>query len=121
MAEEALKSQILAKVKSGDYRPQGPRSLAQEMDLAGEQEYSAFRSALRDLMHAGRVILGQRGVVLPPGEKTKSDEFVGTYRHNKRGFGFVVPTDSTSHEDLYVPEGNNAGAMTGDVVRAKIM
>jgi ribonuclease R len=34
----------------------------------------------------------------------------------------VIPTDPESHEDLYVPEeGNPLGAMTGDVVRAKIL
>src|SRR4030081_2332269 len=37
------------------------------------------------------------------------------------GFGFVVPTDPTSREDLFIPEGENGGALTGDIVRAKIV
>ena len=48
------------------------------------------------------------------------DEFVGSYRHNKRGFGFVIPSDPSDHEDLYIPEGENGGAINGDIVRAKI-
>ena len=71
-------------------------------------------------MHAGRVVLGAGGAVMLPGQSTAGDVFVGTYRQNKRGFGFVVPTDPTSREDLFIPEGENAGAITGDIVRAKI-
>src|SRR5437773_10371367 len=75
-------------------------------------------------MHAGRVVLGSRGAVMVPNQAQKTgparDEFVGTYRHNKRGFGFVVHTDPATREDLYIPPGENGGAIDGDVVRAKI-
>src|SRR5207253_8094017 len=84
--------------------------------------YPAFREALRDLMHQGRVILGGKGAVVLPAQKSGAarDEFVGTYRHNKRGFGFVIPTDAGTREDLYIPQGENGGAINGDIVRAKI-
>src|SRR5688572_14336352 len=118
---EHLQSKILSHLKSDQYRPQRPRGLARELNLHEENDYHAFRDALRELMHEGRVVLGARGAVLLPGQSQSRDEFVGTYRHNRRGFGFVVPTDPGSHEDLYIPEGNNGGAITGDVVRAKIM
>lgn len=85
-----------------------------------ETHYHHFRDALRELMREGRVMLGARGAVLLPGGGQQRDDFVGTYRQNKRGFGFVVPSDPQSHEDLFIPEGNNNGAITGDVVRAKI-
>src|SRR5207247_3038911 len=92
--------------------------------LNQEGRSPSFREALRDLMHAGRVVLGSRGAVILPAQAEKSgparDEFVGTYRHNKRGFGFVVPTDPGTREDLYIPPGENGGAINGDVVRAKI-
>ena len=55
-----------------------------------------------------------------PSTTLRPEGIVGTYRHNKRGFGFVVPTDPDGHEDLFIAEGDNAGAITGDVVRAKI-
>ncbi|HSU69061.1 MAG TPA: RNB domain-containing ribonuclease, partial [Tepidisphaeraceae bacterium] len=117
---EPLENRILTHVKSNQYRPQKPRGLAQELDLAGDELYPTFRDALRDLMHQGRVVLGAGGTVMIPGLQHPRDEFTGTYRHNRRGFGFVVPTDPDTHEDLYVPEGQNGGAITGDVVRAKI-
>ena len=119
MADQ-LQHRILSHVKSEQYRPQRPRRLAKEMNLADEEQYHAFRNALRELMHQGRVVLGAHGAIMVPGQGTPRDEFVGTYRHNRRGFGFVVPTDPTSHEDLYIPGGENSGAITGDIVRAKI-
>lgn len=115
-----LQERIIAHLNSAGYQPQRPRKLARQLDVAGEEDYHAFRDALRDLMHEGRVILGARGAVVLPSQRTSRDEFTGTYRHNRRGFGFVIPTDPGSHEDLYIPQGDNNGAITGDIVRAKI-
>ncbi|HEX8523382.1 MAG TPA: ribonuclease R [Tepidisphaeraceae bacterium] len=120
MAEERIKQQILSTVKSEEYSPKRPRKLARELNMASEEQYPTFREALRELMHQGRVILGARGAVITPTQKIGRDEFLGTYRHNRRGFGFVVPNDPSSREDLFIPPGENMGAMTGDVVRAKI-
>jgi ribonuclease R len=117
---EALHSQILSHLKSERYRPLKPRRLAKELDLAAEEKYSSFREALRELMHSGRVVWGAGGSVMLPSQTLQPEGIVGTYRHNKRGFGFVVPTDPDGHEDLFIPEGDNGGAMTGDSVRAKI-
>jgi exoribonuclease R len=117
---EQIKIQILSRIKSEQYRPQKPRRLAKELQLHTDESYGAFRDALRELMHEGRVVVGQGGVVVMPTERTSRDEFTGTYRHNKRGFGFVVPLDPSAHEDLFIPPGENNAAITGDVVRAKI-
>ena len=119
MSEE-LQSKILSHVKSKAYRPQPPEEIAEDLNASGGETYNAFRSALRDLMHAGRVVLGARGAVIVPTQQSRPDEIVGTYRHNKRGFGFVVPTDPAGHEDLFIPPGDHNGAITGDIVRAKI-
>lgn len=115
-----IQDRIIERLKSSDYRPQKPRRLAHEMNLIGDAEYHGFRDALRDLMHEGRVVLGARGAVVLPSQRTSHNEITGTYRHNKRGFGFVVPTDPTSKEDLFIPPGENNGAMSGDIVRARI-
>jgi ribonuclease R len=116
-----IHDKIIEHVKSADYQPTKPRQIARELELHHDEQYPAFREALRDLMHAGRVVLGQKGNVMLPGSRSsKPNEFVGSYRHNKRGFGFVIPQDPTSHEDLFIPEGHNLGAITGDVVRAQI-
>ncbi len=120
MAEQ-LENRIIEHLKSEQYRPLRARGLARELNVDGEEQYHAFRDALKELMHGGHVVLGARGAVVLPAQHHSRDEFVGSYRHNKRGFGFVVPTDPGSREDLYIPEGQNSGAITGDIVRAKIM
>ncbi len=71
-------------------------------------------------MHAGRVVFGAGGASCFRRRTSFAEGIVGTYRQNQRGFGFVVPTDPDGHEDLFIPEGENGGAITGDVVRAKI-
>src|SRR5215203_1676477 len=120
MSEDQIKNRIINHLKSDRYRPQKPRGLAKELNLQHDEHYPTFRNALRELMHQGRVVLGAKGSVTLPSQKSGRDEFVGTYRHNKRGFGFVVPNDPSDHEDLYIPEGENNGAINGDLVRAKI-
>jgi ribonuclease R len=120
MSEDQIKNIILSHVKSERYQPKKPRRLAKELEIAGDENYPSFRHALRELMHEGRIVLGQGGAVVVPSERTSRDEFTGTYRHNRRGFGFVIPLDPGAREDLYIPQGENNGAMTGDVVRAKI-
>jgi ribonuclease R len=117
---ESLDKRILSHLQSERYRPQPARGLAKELELAGDEHYPSFRTALRELMDEGRVVLGAGGTLMLPTQQQARNEFTGTYRHNRRGFGFVVPTDVGSHEDLYIPEGQNGGAITGDIVRAKI-
>jgi ribonuclease R len=46
---------------------------------------------------------------------------IGTFRANRKGFGFVMPLEPTSHDDLFVPEGAAGGAMTGDTVTARVV
>jgi ribonuclease R len=119
MSEQNFRSRILEHLKSGRYQPQKPKRLARTIQVVHD-DYHAFRDALRDLMREGRVIIGASGTVVLPTQTAARDELVGTYRHNRRGFGFVIPTDPSSHEDLYIPEGAHAGALTGDIVRARI-
>ena len=115
-----LQTQILQRIQSADYQPQRPRGLAHELAVSDDEHYHAFRDALRDLMAQGHVVLGARGAIVLPTQRVSRDEFLGSYRHNKRGFGFVVPTDPGAREDLFIPPGHNNGALNGDIVRAKI-
>jgi ribonuclease R len=117
---DQLQNRIIEHLKSSKYRPQQPQKLARDLDVDQDASYHEFRDALRDLMHQGRVCLGAGGNIVLPSEQPARDEFVGTYRAKKGGFGFVVPTDPTAHEDLYVPKGANEGAISGDIVRARI-
>jgi ribonuclease R len=117
---ENLHSQILSHLKSETYRPQKERPLARELNLAQDETYPAFREAIRELRHAGRIVFGAGGCVMLPTQNLVPEGIVGTYRQNPRGFGFVMPSDPDGHEDLFIAEGENGGAITGDVVRAKI-
>src|SRR5687768_1112805 len=117
---ERLHERIIQHLKGDAYSPAKPRRIAHQLDVADEENYGAFRDALRELMHEGRVVLGASGTVVLPTQRDAENEFVGTYRQNRRGFGFVVPREPDSHEDLYIPEGENGGAITGDIVRARI-
>lgn len=116
---EQFQSKILSYLKSEQAKPLRPRRLAKILSVE-ETDYNAFRDALRELMREGRVTLGTRGTVVLPTQQLRHDVLIGTYRHNRRGFGFVVPTDPQSHEDLYIPQGQHNGAITGDIVSAKI-
>jgi ribonuclease R len=49
-----------------------------------------------------------------------SSKITGTFRANPKGFGFVVPLEPTSHGDLFIPAGEDGGAMTGDIVVVKV-
>src|SRR5690348_14467109 len=71
-----LETRILTHLKSERYRPQPPRRLARELNLEGEETYHAFRNALKELMHEGRVVLGAGGTVMLPSEQQRRDEFV---------------------------------------------
>lgn len=121
---DPLAGRILEELKSPKYRPVRARQLAQALDEAHDDRYPAFREALKELMREGRLVLGAEGTLVLPTQRTgtNGDELVGTFRQNRKGFGFVIPQDPTSHEDLYIGERDNtAGAITGDVVRAKII
>lgn len=122
MSEDQIQSRILGHVKQDNYRPERPRKIAKALELSEDGNYPAFREALKSLMHAGRVVLGANGAITLPltAPRQSHDHILGTYRHNKRGFGFVVPTDPSAHEDLFIPPEQNNGAMNGDTVRAKI-
>ncbi|HEV8291254.1 MAG TPA: RNB domain-containing ribonuclease, partial [Tepidisphaeraceae bacterium] len=119
MAEKQIESKIMSYLQSPRGRPLRPRKLARELEV-GEEDYHAFRTALRDLMDQGRAVLGAQGTIVLPTQKQSSGAIVGVYRHNRKGFGFVEPRDPTGHEDLYIPAGENGGAINGDIVSAKI-
>src|SRR5438552_15339972 len=117
---EQIQKKILSHVSSKTYRPTKRRGLARELNLASDEEYQQFKEALAALVREGRVIYGSGGTIVVPPAHMAHDEFIGTFRQNKRGFGFVVPTDPTGHEDLYIAQADNECAITRDVARARI-
>ncbi len=133
---DELKQRILAHVQAGRYRPQKPRQIARELGATDEDTYPAFRRAVRELLESGKLIEGPKNTLMaaspPAGPRATRpiapadtptlgpDMVIGPYRQNKRGFGFVMPTQPVKHEDLYIAEEDNGGAISGDIVKARI-
>jgi ribonuclease R len=107
---------IIKYLSSHDYMPLKPRQLARQMGVTDE-DYTSFRQAIKTLRDSGRIILGAKDSLMLP---QISDTVVGTYRANPRGFGFLTPDTPNAHGDLYVPEGETGGAMSGDTVKARV-
>jgi len=112
-----LSARILRHLGRKDYRPQRPRKLARAMGLE-EKEYGSFRAAVKELMRAGRVVLGGGNNLMLPAAGTGT--IIGSFRGHQRGFGFVVPDSPTNHGDLFIPPGATLNAITGDTVVARI-
>jgi ribonuclease R len=92
------------------------RQLARRMGVS-EEEYGTFRDAVKQLADAGRVVMGAKSALTLP---QIAGRVVGFYRANPRGFGFIVPETPNAHGDLFIPPGANGGALTGDLVAAKV-
>ena len=107
---DPLTGRILEQLKHPKYKPVRARQLAEEMNAADEAQFPAFREAMKELMREGRIAMGAQGTIVLPTSRTGSggDELIGTFRQNRKGFGFVIPQDPTSHEDLYIGERDNA-------------
>ena len=117
MSTEQFTERILRFLGHDSYRPQKLRAIAQDLGVA-EHEYGRFRDAVKALAKSGRIVMGSQNVVMLP---EPSGNIEGTFRLNPRGFGFVIPKSPNAHGDLYVPPGNNLGAITGDTVQARVL
>jgi ribonuclease R len=93
-----------------------PRQLARQMGVADE-DYGSFREAVKELRDAGRIVMGAQNALMLP---EMGKQVTGTFRQNPKGFGFVIPEHPNAHGDLFIPPDANAGAMTGDLVRAEV-
>ena len=112
-----ISDRILKHISDHRYVPRQIWQLAQELAIKAD-ECEPFRKAIENMVDEGRVVLdASQTIKLPPlGRK-----MIGNFRLNKLGFGFVCPESPTEHGDLYVSQGNTAGALTGDVVSAKVI
>jgi len=117
MSPEEIKQQILTRIAEKRYEPVRPRQLARQLGIAPRQ-YDLFQLAVEALHRDGKLIIGERGRVSLP---EPTGVFVGTYKGNPRGFGFVDPADVRFREEVFIPEGENLTAVTGDLVEVKLV
>jgi len=114
---EIFKRNIIRLLKHGDYTPLKVGQLAKALGVSSE-DYPQFKLAFEELRQAGSVVIGAGSLVsLPP----LSGRIIGTFKANPRGFGFVIPLESSSRGDLFIPPDSTAEAMTGDIVAAKVI
>lgn len=104
---------ILQYIADHRERPLKLRALARVLGVP-DDAYAGFRQVVRDLLAAGRVVLGSGRRLEAP---EPADRIVGVYRAHARGFGFVQRADGP---DLYVPRGRGGDALDGDTVVVRL-
>ncbi|MFK7788293.1 MAG: ribonuclease R family protein [Phycisphaeraceae bacterium] len=107
---------ILDHLSDSRYEPRDLRQLIEDLGITAEHR-DDFVKAVEGLLKNDQLVSGSAGAIgLPP----VGDEFIGRFRSNERGFGFIIPDELTEHGDLFVPPGKTSDAMDGDRVRAKV-
>ena len=114
---EIFKRRIIKLLRHSDYTPLKLGQLAKALDVSSE-DYPEFKLAFEQLRQSGHVVIGERNLVNLP---VLSGRVIGTFRANPKGFGFVIPLEPGSHDDLFIPPNVTAEAMTGDIVAAKVV
>jgi len=113
---EIFKKRIVKLLRHTDYTPVKLAQLARRLGVSSE-DYPQFKSAFEELRRAGRVVVGAGNIVTLP---SMTSRIVGTFRANPKGFGFIIPLESNSHGDLFIPPDATADAMNGDMVVAQV-
>lgn len=114
---EALSKRILEVLRRRNYKPIRRADLARQLRIEPSR-FAHFRAAVEHLQHHGRITMGPKHLILPPGA---ANQVIGTFRSNPRGFGFVVPFESRPEGDLFVGPRDTGGAMNNDVVLARVV
>jgi ribonuclease R len=112
-------TQILHELSRKNYQPVKAKALARKLGV-GDAAYPDFRKAVKALVKDGRIELGKNNVLRP------ADQFgaeIGVYRRTNSGHGFVRPHpvgDAPAGADIYVREGKERDASTGDEVMVRV-
>jgi ribonuclease R len=108
---------ILQHVRHRNYEPGDVYQLADDLSVPKE-DIEEFRDAVKTLVAEGQLLVGDDGRVRLP---ELGGELVGFFKKNPKGFGFIIPRSANEHGDLFVPPGETGDAITGDLVRAKVI
>jgi ribonuclease R len=110
-------NRIIDHLSHDGYRPSTIRALTKELRIDHEDKH-AFEHSIYEAESAGVIQIGSDGCIRLP---ALPDELVGTYRSNKRGFGFVSPSIRFREGDVYIASGEEGDAVSGDTVRVIIV
>ena len=101
-----LQSKILSHVKSGDTGRRSPRCSPRTCRLPTTTTYPAFRDALRELMHAGRVVArGRRHRHAARRAAPAATSSSARTATTSAGSGSSSRPTRPTHEDLFIPRG----------------
>jgi len=98
------------------YRPTTIRNIVKDLRISHDDR-AAFDETISSAKENGLIELGRDDCVRLP---ALPDEIVGSYRSNKRGFGFVKPNQRFREGDVYIGSGAEGDAVSGDTVRVVI-
>ncbi len=109
-------NRLLDHLSHEGYRPTTIRNIVKDLRIT-QDDRRTFDDAIVKAEEDGVIELGRDDCVRLP---ALPDEIVGTYRSNKRGFGFVKPTQRFREGDVYIGAGAQGDAVSGDTVRVVI-
>ena len=102
--------------------PTGPKKAGPNFKKAGHAAAKSAQS--RSSKAAAPAAKSEPKPTTAPAAKpgVNKDEVIGTFRQNRKGFGFVIPLDAAAEADLFIGDRDNPpGAITGDIVKARIV
>lgn len=109
-----FRKSILQYIADHPDRPLRARALARALGVADE-DYAAYREAVRDLLDEGGLALGRGRTLTIPEQRGGS---VGVFHATRHGYGFV---ELTGRPDLYIPAHATAHALDGDTVQVRLL
>ena len=115
-----ISTRILEALGRSSYSPIKPKVLAKRLTVP-EQDYPAFRQALRVLIHEGRIRVGPGSTLIA--EDPHGIVF-GTYKRTNAGPGYVRLDGKPGEPmlaDVAIREGRELDAASGDRVQVKLL
>ena len=108
---------LLAHLKHERYTPANVETVALDLGVA-QTDHAEFAAAVDDLVTRNLLMKDGSGTI---GLPAMPDEVIGNFRKNPRGFGFVIPKVSFREGDIFIPPDCVANALTGDIVRVRVV
>ncbi|MFK7960532.1 MAG: ribonuclease R family protein [Phycisphaerales bacterium] len=108
---------LIDHIRHATYQPSPADQIASEMRIE-EDDLPEFHEAVDAMIRDGRLEKDFTGKLMLAG---MPDEITGRLRLNPRGFGFIIPEERWREGDLFVPAKGIADAVSGDIVRAKVV
>lgn len=109
-------NRLLDHLSYDGYRPTTVRNIAKDLRIIHDDKVE-FGDTIAQAEEKGLIEIGRDECVRLP---SLPDEIVGSLRSNKRGFGFVKPTQRFREGDIYIGAGSEGDAVSGDTVRVLV-